>query len=72
MRGSAGETEGCERLQEGMLTVKEASAFARLSRAEVYAAMGRGELRSYKYGRRRLLAKADVITWLASKLVPVT
>ena len=55
-------------LDEGMLGVKEAVEFSRLSRAELYAAMARGDLKFYQYGRRRLIAKKDLVSWLAASL----
>ena len=59
-----------ETLAEGMLDVKGCVEFSKLSRAELYAAMARGELRFFNYGRRRLIAKRDLISWLGSRLVP--
>ena len=53
---------------DGMMAVKNAVEFTRLSRAELYAAMARGELKYHQYGRRRLIAKKDLVAWLESKL----
>jgi hypothetical protein len=57
-------------LNDGMLDVRGACEFTRLSRAELYAAMARQELRYFNYGKRRLIAKRDLLAWLDSRLVP--
>lgn len=59
-------------LTDGMLGIKEAMEFSRLSRSELYAAMAKMELRFYRYGRRRLFARKDLVAWLSAKLTAST
>lgn len=53
---------------DGMFTVKEAVEFTKLSRSELYALMGRGELQFLKHGKRRLVPKRAIVELLAGKL----
>lgn len=59
-------------LADGMLGVKQASAFTGLGRDQIYNAIRANELRSYKYGKRRLVAKRDLVAWLEKRLTPVS
>lgn len=45
----------------GLLTVREAVDFVRLSRSDLYARMERGELAYCKLGRRRFLFRQALI-----------
>jgi excisionase family DNA binding protein len=58
-----------EAVAEGLLSVREAADFSRLSRAELYVMMGRGELLFVKHGRRRLIPKRALVELLAAKVV---
>ncbi len=73
--GAAGATE--ERLhraddtalvEDGLLTVREAAAFLRLSRSNLYALMERGELPFVKLGRSRRIPRRAVIALAAGWL----
>ncbi len=62
------ETDVKNSVSDGMFGIKEAIEFTRLSRAELYVAMAKNQLRYFRFGRRRLIAKADLITWLSTSL----
>lgn len=68
MSGQAEAGEPESPLAAGMMEVADAVAFTKLSKSELYSAMGRGELRFFKYGKRRLLAKRDLVTWMDSTM----
>ena len=53
----------------GLLTVSEALEFVPLSRTDLYARMNRGELRSVKIGRRRLIPRCALIDLISRGLV---
>jgi excisionase family DNA binding protein len=54
-----------------VLTIPEACQIVRLSRASLYRAMDDKKLRYLKYGtRRRLIAREDLDTFIASMRVP--
>ena len=53
----------------GVMNILEAAEYARLSRAEIYRAMGAGELAFVKVGRRRMIPKNAIIAWLGRHLV---
>lgn len=46
---------GIELVQAGLLSIREACAFARLSRSGLYQLMETGQLSYVKLGRRRLI-----------------
>jgi excisionase family DNA binding protein len=48
-------------VEDGLLTVREAQDFTRLSRSDLYARMERGELAYVKIGRRRLVPRRALI-----------
>jgi excisionase family DNA binding protein len=54
--------------REGALSVPEAAAFLRLSRAELYRLMGDGELPYVQHGRRRLIPRVAAVRLLAAGL----
>jgi excisionase family DNA binding protein len=56
---------------EGMVSVAEAVRLSGLSRAELYARMGRGELAFAKDGRRRLIPR-KALTEMAAKALVAT
>lgn len=56
-------------LADGSMSVKEASKFSSVSRAELYLKMARGELPFIKWGRRRMIPRRALIEMMASKLV---
>ncbi len=58
-----------EQVHDGALNVDEAVAFSRLSRAELYRLMDRGELPFVKYGRRRLIPKNAFRELLAKHVI---
>ncbi len=51
-------------LDEGLSTVREATAYTRLSRAFLYHMMERGDLAYVKVGRRRLIPKRALFEFL--------
>jgi excisionase family DNA binding protein len=53
-----------------VLTIPEASQIVRLSRASLYRAMDDKKLRYLKYGTRRLIAREDLDTFIASMRAP--
>ncbi len=54
---------------DGALSIDGAAEFAGdLSRDEIERAIGRGELETFRHGRRVLIAKRAVQRWLAGKL----
>jgi excisionase family DNA binding protein len=55
-----------------LLSPTEVAAMCGLSRRAVYDAIKRGELRAFKLCSRLRISTADVDTWLAASLVPVT
>ncbi len=50
---------------EGALSPEDAAQFTSLSRKEIDRAITRGEIETFRYGRRVLIAKREVIRWLA-------
>jgi excisionase family DNA binding protein len=52
-----------------VLTIPEASALVRLSRASLYRAMDKKQLPFLKYGSRRLIAREDLNAFVASMRV---
>jgi len=48
-------------------TVKQALGAVPLSRSCLYLEMASGRLRSFKVGKRRLIAVADLDSWLAAR-----
>ena len=48
-------------------TVKQALGAVPLSRSSFYLEMAAGRLRSFKIGKRRLIAAADLNEWLAAQ-----
>ena len=55
-------------VQDGLLTVKEAAAFLRLSRSTIYNLMDSGELQSVKLGKSRRIPRRCVIELAARSL----
>ena len=53
---------------DGLLTVAEAAAFLRLSRATLYQIMDRGELPFVKLGRSRRIPKRALVELAAAHL----
>ena len=53
---------------DGLLTVKEAAAFLRLSRSSLYAMMDRGELPYAKLGRSRRIPRRGLVELAARGL----
>ena len=58
-----------EQVADGALNINEAVQFSRISRAELYRLMDRGELSFVKYGRRRLIPKNALRELLARHVV---
>lgn len=54
---------------EGTLSVIEAARWSGISRTEIYAAIGRGELKTLKIGRRRLVPRKSIHEMLAARMV---
>ena len=50
--------------QHDLLTVDELIRFLRLGRTRTHELLRSGEIGSYKLGRRRLVRREDVETWL--------
>ena len=59
----AGDTRGDSVLA---YSVRQATARAGVGRTLLYEAMGRGDLKARKYGRRTLILKTDLDAWLHS------
>ena len=57
-----------ELLADGALGVNAAVKFSGISRSELYALMGDGELKFCKRGRRRLIPKRALVRFLADGL----
>lgn len=55
---------------DGMMSVEEFMKFAGLGKTEAYEVFNRGDVRSTKVGRRRLVYRRSAIRWLASLAVP--
>ncbi len=53
---------------DGLMTVREAAAFLRLSRSSVYALMDHGELAFVKLGRSRRIPRRALVELAASVL----
>ncbi len=65
---SVHQTKGAELVADGLLTVREAAAFLRISRSNLYALMDHGELAFVKLGRSRRIPKRGVIELAARGL----
>jgi excisionase family DNA binding protein len=50
--------------QHDLMTVDELVRFLRLGRTRTNELLRRGEISSYKLGRRRLIQRRDIETWL--------
>jgi excisionase family DNA binding protein len=48
------------------LTIAESCALAGVGRTSIYAAIGEGELRARKHGRRTIVLRDDLRRWLES------
>ena len=46
------------------VSVEEAAAMSGHSRSAIYSTIARGELRSFKSGKRRLILARDIEDWL--------
>lgn len=57
---------------ERLLDVDEAAAALGLGRSKVYEVIGRGDLKSVKVGRRRLIPAASIATFINGKAVEVS
>ena len=55
-------------VEDGLMTVREAAGFLRLSRSTVYVLMDRGELPFVKLGRSRRIPRRAVIELAAREL----
>ena len=55
-------------VSDGLMTVREAAEFLRLSRSSVYALMGHGELAFVKLGRSRRIPRRALVELAASGL----
>jgi excisionase family DNA binding protein len=62
-------TQAEELVADGLLTVKEAAAFLRLSVARVYALMADGDLVFVKIGRSRRIPRRGLVELAARNLV---
>ena len=63
------EEEKINLVNGGLLTVKEAAAMAKLSRATLYLVMDRGEPKYCKLGKSRRIPRNALMEYLASNLV---
>jgi excisionase family DNA binding protein len=69
-RGKRKKPEQRAPIDAPVLTIPEASQIVRLSRASLYRAMDDKKLRYLKYGTRRLIAREDLDTFIASLRAP--
>ena len=53
---------------DGTLSPDGAADFTSLSRDEIDRAIDRGEIETFRHGRRVLIAKRVLVLWLAAKL----
>ena len=70
MDETTGRAENAEIVAEGMLGVRKAAEFCGLSRTALYQAMAGNGLRYFKVGTRRLIARRDLVAWLAHTVQP--
>ena len=56
-------------VEDGLMTISEASAFTRLSRSELYARMDRGDLAYCKLGKRRLIPRIALVEMARQGLI---
>lgn len=57
-----------EAVADGALSPDGAAAFTSFSRREIDRAIGRGEIETFRHGRRVLVAKNEARRWLAAML----
>ncbi len=70
-RQADGTDQGQEKSLPLLLTVDEAAALLRTTRAAVYMMVSRGQLPGVtRIGRRVLVGSRDLLDWLAQKRVP--
>ena len=62
------QTRGAELVADGLLTVREAATFLRISRSNLYALMEHGELAFVKLGRSRRIPRRALVELAASGL----
>ena len=62
------QTKGADLVADGLLTVREAADFLRLSRSSVYVLMDHGELAFVKLGRCRRIPRRGVVELAARGL----
>jgi excisionase family DNA binding protein len=55
-------------MDDALLTVAEAAAFLRLSRAKVFQLVLRGDISSCKFGRRRLVPASAIRAYIAASM----
>jgi len=56
-----------ELLADGSVSVNGAAEFTGVSVGELYKAMARGELEFFYHGTSRLIARRELVRWLAEK-----
>ena len=61
-------SEPTDLVADGLVTVREAAGFLRLSRSTVYALMDRGELPFVKLGRSRRIPRRALVELAAREL----
>ena len=61
-------SEHTDLVADGLLTVREAARFLRLSRSNLYALMERGELAFVKLGRSRRIPRRALVELAAAHL----
>ena len=68
-RGALGTEVRTELMLDGLVTVREAMAFLRLSRSTLYSLMDKGRLRYVRIGRTRRIPRRALIDLAAANLV---
>jgi excisionase family DNA binding protein len=66
---AAAPDRGISDVADGVMSVKEACDFSKLSRTELYSLMIGGKLKYLMHGKRRLIPKRALIEMLAGKVV---
>ena len=53
-------------ISDGLMTIQQAAEFSTISRTRMYALMGSGDIRYFQRDGRRVIAKSDLVAFLAN------